>query len=461
MARPRSATSRTACAASGGRQPARPRPSPDQHRRRRRRLDELARGPGRGPPARQRSERPTTSSPAPLGERDHALRGRGWRAAARPRRPPCRWTISEASASRRLASRPSRRLVGGGADQPQRRAGRARHPRTELERRPVVPRGAERDHHRPRAQRAAGRRRASPRRTAPASSTHPGLAAERPRGGASTSSRSTSSLGRQAHHVVPARTATRTPPSAPRPRGEQRLARARRAPPSRRRARPVCHDARDDQLARRLRRRPAAPRAAAARRAPPSLTRHDQQRPLRSPAASAARRCRRLSASSSAGSWRRIACSSRRSVLARLEPELARRARAGRGGRPRAPRPAGPSGRARASAGSAAARAAGARRSAPPARRSAPHGGRQARSASIRCSSAAQRSSSSRAISAWANGSYARSASGGPRHSASARRSFAAALAGSAAPASATQPLEAREIELGAAPRAARSRATA
>ena len=36
--------------------------------------------------------------------------------------PAVRWTISEASASRRLASRPSARAVGGGADQPERAA---------------------------------------------------------------------------------------------------------------------------------------------------------------------------------------------------------------------------------------------------------------------------------------------------------------------------------------------------
>ena len=75
-----------------------------------------------------------------------------------------------------------------------------------------------------------------------------------------------------------------------------------------------------------------------------------------------------------------------------------------------------------------------------------------ARSASIRSSTADSRSSSSLAISTWANESYANSASGGPRQSASPSRSLAAAS--SACPAVSAllslldQRLEAMEVEL-------------
>ena len=84
--------------------------------------------------------------------------------------------------------------------------------------------------------------------------------------------------------------------------------------------------------------------------------------------------------------------------------------------------------------------------------RPARRGGRRRASASTRNSRAASRCSSSRAISAWANGSYARSASGGPRQSSSASRSSAAAS--SACPAASAraplldQPLEALGVEL-------------
>ena len=109
------------------REPARPHAAPDEDGRRGRRRGELAPRPPE-PLARHRSERPTTSSPH-LRRARAGPRGPGSTSRGSATRRPSRWTISEASASNRLASRPSR-AVGGGADQPEgaRSRGRARPP---------------------------------------------------------------------------------------------------------------------------------------------------------------------------------------------------------------------------------------------------------------------------------------------------------------------------------------------
>ena len=99
--------------------------------------------------------------------------------------------------------------------------------------------------------------------------------------------------------------------------------------------------------------------------------------------------------------------------------------------RPPARQPAGRRDRARASTAHAAAPAAGWRRSATRAPPISSPSLPSARSASIRSSSAASRASCSRPIAACANGSYAKSASGSPRHSPSAEHSRSLARAAS------------------------------
>ena len=149
--------------------------------------------------------------------------------------PAVRWTISEASASRRLASRPS---PPPSATAPIRRSGAsggAGDPRAELERRPVVPGGAERHQHRARARRPARR------------DEHRDVAWRLLEDDAGVAARARASrlheqqvdallVGEARRRRAPA-PATRTPPSWSRPRRPAAPAGARRAPPSRRRGR--------------------------------------------------------------------------------------------------------------------------------------------------------------------------------------------------------------------------------
>ena len=123
---------------------------------------------------------------------------------------------------------------------------------------------------------------------------------------------------------------------------------------------------------------------------------------------------------------------------ARLDPRAARPAPVWRSGRRRARRPAGRSGTARASAGRAAALAGGALRRAPPARRPDRRGGRvrdRRRSAS-QSREAELLQAPDRRLRERLVGEVGER---GPRHRASASRSFAAASAGSAASASPTR----------------------
>ena len=88
-------------------EPAGARPSAHEHRRRGRRAGQLG-ADAPEPLSRQRSDSPTTSSPAPCAS-SMTPRRPGRASSGSARTPAPRWTISEASASRRLASRPSSR----------------------------------------------------------------------------------------------------------------------------------------------------------------------------------------------------------------------------------------------------------------------------------------------------------------------------------------------------------------
>ena len=176
---------------------------------------------------------------------------------------------------------------------------------------------------------------------------------------------------------------------------------------------------------------PARSRSATASSSSPATDRPIRRRRQRAASTGCGPR-RSHRAALEAGSWASIACcrscelGAPGSIPSCLDEHVA-----GVAGRPPAPRPGGRCDTARASAARAAARATGARLAqllelARPARVCAP----AARSASTRSSTAASRCSSSRAISAGANGAHANSASGGPRHSASASRSTTAARSG-------------------------------
>ena len=295
-----------------GRQPARPRSSPDQHGRRGRRLDERARGRGRALPA----------ASAPRGRRPAARRLR----RARARRWPGGASTGSATIPAVAGRSARRRRAGGSRRAPRRRRRRPRRSgaaalrslaRTRRRARAPPSRARRRRTGRtPARARRPARPTAARRRTAP-DRARPTAPSPSRGSGTSTSSSSTPPAWRAGRRRAPAR-ATRTPPPG---------SRRRRAISSRRRSASAdvaaassaaVDERRDDQLAW----RPAAASGSARRTSAstPSSPRgaiSSERDGLRRRRAGAARAPR-----SSAGSWRRIACSSCLQLLARLEPEL-------------------------------------------------------------------------------------------------------------------------------------------